>query len=208
MPRTSVKGQVLADLVVEFAKSLLREETGKRGMDGKSVGIISLEGPSSLRVYVDGASNQRGSGVGIVLVSLEKITIEKSLKLDFSATNNEVEYEALLVEMATVKKMGGKAIEIFFDSRLVVGQIQVELEAKDPKMQEYLSQVRRLQSGFEFFNLSQVPRSRKIHVDSLATLVTSSVQSLPRVILVEDLCKPVVVRGDTVHIYQVRVGPS
>ena len=123
MPRTSVKGQVLADLVVEFAKSPLGEETGKRGMNGKSVGIISLEGPSSWGVYVDGASNQRGPEVGIVLVSPEKITIEKLLKLDFSATNNEVEYEALLVGMAMVQKMGGKAIEIFFDSGLVVGQI-------------------------------------------------------------------------------------
>ena len=46
--------------------------------------------------------NQRGFGVGLVLVSLEKITIEKSLKFGFLATNNEAEYEALLVGMAMV----------------------------------------------------------------------------------------------------------
>ena len=57
----------------------------------------------------------------IVLISLEKITIEKSLRLGFSATNNKVEYEALLVGMTMVQKMGGKAVEIFSDSRLVVG---------------------------------------------------------------------------------------
>ena len=55
-------------------------------------------------------------------------------------------------------------------------------------MQEYLSQVRHLQSGFESFNLSQIPRSRNTHVDFLATLATSSAQSLPQVILIEDLC--------------------
>ena len=54
-------------------------------------------------------------------MSLEKITIEKSLKLDFSATNNETEYEAMLVGMTMVQKMGGKAVEIFSDSILVVG---------------------------------------------------------------------------------------
>ena len=43
------------------------------------------------------------------------------MRLDFSATNNKAEYEALLVRMAMVQKMGGKAIEIFLDSRLVVG---------------------------------------------------------------------------------------
>ena len=57
----------------------------------------------------------------IVLISLEKITIEKSLRLGFSATNNKAEYEALLVGMTMVQKMGRKAVEIFSDSRLVVG---------------------------------------------------------------------------------------
>ena len=63
------------------------------------------------------------------MVSLEKITIEKSLRLGFSATNNEAEYEALLTGMTMVQKMGGKIIEMFSDSRLVVGQVKGELEA-------------------------------------------------------------------------------
>ena len=53
-----------------------------------------------------------------------------------------------------VQKLGGKAVEVFSNSRLVVGQVQGELEARDLRMQEYLSQVRHLQSGFKFFNLS------------------------------------------------------
>ena len=65
-------------------------------MDGKSVGTISVQGPSRWKVYVDGVANQRGSGVELVLISLEKITIEKSLRLGFSATNNEAERETLL----------------------------------------------------------------------------------------------------------------
>ena len=68
--------------------------------------------------------------MGLVLVFPEKITIEKSLRLDFSAMNNEAKYEALLVGMAMVQKMGGKAMEIFSDSRLVVGQVKGELEAR------------------------------------------------------------------------------
>ena len=51
---------------------------------------------------MDGATNQRGSGVGLVLVSPEKIIIEKSLRLGFSAMNNEAEYEALLMGMMMV----------------------------------------------------------------------------------------------------------
>ena len=59
--------------------------------------------------------------MGLVLVSPEKITIEKSLRLGFLATNNEIEYEALMMGMTMVQRMGGKAVEMFSDSRLVVG---------------------------------------------------------------------------------------
>ena len=110
----------------------------------KSVGAISLQEPLSWKVYIDGAANQRGSRVGLVLISLEKITIEKSLRLGFSTTNNEAEYETLLVWMTMVQKMSGEVVEIFSDSRLVVGQVQGELEAKDLRIQEYLNQVRHL----------------------------------------------------------------
>ena len=177
-------------------------------MDEKSVGMISLQDPLSWRVYVDGTTNQRGSKVGLVLVSPEKITIEKSLRLDFSTINNDAEYEALLVGMAMVQKMGRKVIKIFSDSRLVVGQVKVELKAKDVRMQEYLNHVRHLQSEFESFNLLHIPRSGNTHVDSLATLANSLACDLPWVILVEDLCKPTGVENNIVQIHQVRVGPS
>ena len=78
MPRTSVKGQVLAYLVVEFAKCPKEIDVEQHGMDGKSIGLISAQAPSPWKMYVDGAANQRESGVGLVLISPEKITIEKS----------------------------------------------------------------------------------------------------------------------------------
>ena len=145
MPRTSIKGQVLTDLVAEFAESLLEEEVERQNMDEKLVGMVSLQEPLSWRVYIDGVTNQRGSRVGLVVISPEKIIIEKSLRLGFSTTNNEAEYEALLVGLTMVQKMGGKSVEIFSDSTLVVGQVKGELEARDVKMQENLNQVRRLQ---------------------------------------------------------------
>ena len=159
-------------------------------------------------MYIDGAANQGGFGVGLILIFPEKIIIEKSLRLGFSATNNEAEYKALLQGMTMVQKMGGKAVEVFSDSRLVVGQVKGELKARDVKMQGYLSQVKHLQLDFEFFDMSYVSSSGNTHTDSLATLVTFSAQGLPRVILVEDLCKAEGVKKDMVQIHQVRVGPS
>ena len=71
-----------------------------------------------------------------------------------------------------VQKMGGRAIKMFSDLRSVLGQVEGELEARDPRMQEYFNQVRHLRSGFWSFTLLQIPRSKNTHADSLAMLAT------------------------------------
>ena len=106
MPRTSIKGQVLSDLVVEFTECPEEVEMGSEALVERLVSVASIQGLPPWELYVDGAANQRGSGVGLVLVSPEKITIKKSLRLNFSAMNNEAEYEALLRWMLMVQKMG------------------------------------------------------------------------------------------------------
>ena len=68
--------------------------------------------------------------MGLVLISPKKITIEKSLRLDFSATNNEAKYEALLEGMSMVQKLGGNSVNMFSDSRFIVGQVNGELEGR------------------------------------------------------------------------------
>ena len=190
MPRTSIKGQVLADLVVEFTECPEEINVENHNMGERSVGVVFVQCLMPWELYVDEATNQRGSGVGLVLVSPEKVTIEKSLRLSFSAMNNEAEYEVLLMGMAIVQKIGGKVVKVFSDSKLVVGQVRGDLEARDPRMQEYLCQIRSIQSKFEVFDLSHIPRGGNTHADSLATLATSSAQDLPQVILVEDLYTP------------------
>ena len=174
----------------------------------KLVGTISQHGILPWEVYVDGASNQKGSRIGLVLISPEKVIVEKSLRLDFSATNNKAEYEALLMGITMVQEMGGKSVKIFLDSRLVIGQVKGEFEAKDKRMQGYLHQVKCLQSGFDSFNLLHISRNGNAHADSLAMLATSSAQNLPRVILVEDLYKPTETRREIAQIHQIKARPS
>ena len=207
IPRTSVKGEILANLVTEFTESEIEELPSDGNMDEKLVGMISQYCLPTWEVHVDGASNQKGSGVELVLMFLENVVIEKSLRLGFSTTNNEAEYETLLEGMAMVQRMGGKSIKLFSDSRLVVGQVRGEFEAKDERMNGYLSQVKCMQSKFDSFDLLHVLRSGNAHADSLAMLATSSAQDLPRVILVEDLYKPLRT-GEMVQINQIKMGPS
>ena len=78
MSCTSIKGQVLVDLVAEFAESPLEEGVEKPNMDGKSIGLVSLQEPLSLKVYVDGAVNQRGSGVWLVVIPLRRSLLKNT----------------------------------------------------------------------------------------------------------------------------------
>ena len=89
-------------MVAEFTEPEIEELPLDGNMDEKLVGTISQYCLPTWEVYVDGASNQKGLGVGLVLMSPEKVVIEKSLRLDFSTTNNEAEYEALLEGIAMV----------------------------------------------------------------------------------------------------------
>ena len=113
MSHTSIKGQVLVDLIAEFTEPEIEELPLDGNMDEKLVGTVSQYGLPTWEVYVDGALNQKGLGVGLDWMSPEKVVIEKSLRLDFLATNNEAEYETLLEGMTMVQRMGGKSIKLF-----------------------------------------------------------------------------------------------
>ncbi|XP_075655171.1 uncharacterized protein LOC142625385 [Castanea sativa] len=161
MPRTAIKGQILADFVAEFTDGQARPEDAVM-----TIMSIGMENITPWEVYTDGASNRKGSGVGVVLISPEKLVIEKSLRLGFPATNNEAEYEALLVGSQMVRHLGGKVVRVFCDSRLVVGQVNGEFEAKDERMKSYLKRVQGVLGLFDSFKVQQVPRghnSASIH---------------------------------------------
>ena len=144
MPSISIKGQILADLVAEFAEGPAKDESKEHRVGEKSIGLVMAQEPLQWKVYMDGAANQKESGVGLVLISPEKLIVEKSLRLGFSATNNEAEYKALLEGMSMVQRMGGKSATMFSDSKLVVDQVKGELEARDERMQGYLTRIRHL----------------------------------------------------------------
>ena len=136
MPLTVIKGQILADFVAVF--------TGGAPEEGEAVleMLVMLATIFPLwKVYTDGASNRKGARVGIVLITPKKLIMEKSLRSGFLATNNEAEYEALLAGVAMVRLLGGEMVELYSDSRLIVGQVNGDFEAWDERMQGYLAKV-------------------------------------------------------------------
>lgn len=136
-------------------------------------------------MYVDVASNARGSGVGIFMVSPKGLRVEKSLRLGFCASTNEAEYEALVAGLRAVQNLSAKEAVVYSDSRLVVSQKEGSFEAKDCRMLQYLKLLQLLRSSFRKVSVARVPKSQNSHADSLATLALSSDESIPQMIFVE-----------------------
>ena len=103
-PRLSKKGQVLADFIVEIPQLDTRLD---------EIGWWTLS--------VDEASRQTGAGIGLQLTSPTGERIEQAVRLGFSATNNELEYEAMIAGLELTLAMGADRLSIQSNSQLVVG---------------------------------------------------------------------------------------
>ncbi|KAF7130044.1 hypothetical protein RHSIM_Rhsim10G0176500 [Rhododendron simsii] len=83
---------------------------------------------------VDGASNIHGAGAGVVLVSPEGTVHEHVVSIGYRATNNEAEYEALIAGLQVALRLGADSVHVFCDSRLIVGHLNDDYQAKDERM--------------------------------------------------------------------------
>jgi len=106
--RGPIKGQMYVDFVVELCS---------RGMQPEEE--VSFRWVLSM----DGSSNQQGSGAGVILEGPNGLLIEQTLRFAFKASNNQVEYEALIAGMLLAKEMGARSLLAKSDSQLVTGQV-------------------------------------------------------------------------------------
>ncbi|XP_022851454.1 uncharacterized protein LOC111373186 [Olea europaea var. sylvestris] len=173
-PRTAIKAQALADFIVELT----------------TPPELPLGEQADWKIFVDGSSNDEGSGAGIIMIGLNEEELEYSLHFEFPATNNEVEYEAVITGLGLAARLGVTSVEICSDSQLIIGQVTGEFEAKDGKMAAYLMEVKNLQKGFAKFKITKVPRKDNERADALAKLASANPRRLPRTASVQILRQP------------------
>ncbi|KAL0447630.1 UNVERIFIED_CONTAM: hypothetical protein Slati_1890900 [Sesamum latifolium] len=82
-------------------------------------------------LHVDGSSTAQGSGADIVITTPRGEDLEFAIKFDFKASNNEAEYEALLIGLRIAHETGAKHLLAYSDSQLVVKQVESTYEAKE-----------------------------------------------------------------------------
>ncbi|XP_057543991.1 uncharacterized protein LOC130823388 [Amaranthus tricolor] len=171
-PRTAIKAQALADFIAESTFPCHPEPNQK------------------WKLYVDGSSTQSASGAGLLIMSSAGVRMERAVRFEFAASNNEAEYEALLMGLRICYEAGAKNLSAFSDSQLIVGQVNGEFEAKDDSMKMYLQQVKEFVQKFDKFTLEHIPRSQNAQADSLAKLASSAETSAARDIIWEVLPNP------------------
>ncbi|XP_076948640.1 uncharacterized protein LOC143620976 [Bidens hawaiensis] len=116
-------------------------------------------------LYTCGASNEDGSGAGLILISPEGIELTYAVRLDFPSTNTEAEYEALLAGLRMAKKL-----KAHVDSLLVANQVKGDYEAKDTKLVENFKKVKELLQSFEEYEVVHISQGLNKNVGARSKL--------------------------------------
>ncbi|VFQ95943.1 unnamed protein product [Cuscuta campestris] len=175
-PRPAIKRQALADFVVECTA---REESRPE-----------LETDDWWTVYTDGSSAAKILGGGVVVIAPEGFRAYYSIRCGFKASNNEAEYEALLCGLRLAAGMNATKLRIKCDSKLVVGHVSGEFEAKDERMKKYRDTALELLKSFTVYSVKQIPQAENAEADILSKLSSDTPGHIRRMANMEELSEP------------------
>ena len=97
-PRTAIKVQALVDFIAE--------STGQNPRDPNQ----------EWKLYVDGSSTKSTSGAGVLIVSSIGVKMERPVQFEFSASDNEAEYEALILGLNIYHEVWVRTLSVFSNS--------------------------------------------------------------------------------------------
>nr|XP_023915020.1 uncharacterized protein LOC112026560 [Quercus suber] len=169
--RTAIKAQALADFIAEFTYT-----------DEPS----PATGDEAWMVQTDDSSAQKRGGAGVVITTPEGEILKYGIRLRFPATNNEAKYEGILTGLRLGRELGAKNLLVQNDSKVIIGQIRGEYEAKEERMQKYLRLTKRLIQEFEKVEFVQIPRSQNMAADEVSK-IASSEETEPRAYLMMEI---------------------
>jgi ribonuclease HI len=180
-PRKAIKSQVLADFVAEWVDTQLP---------------AALIQPELWTMSFDGSLMKTGAGTDLLFISPLGKHLRYVLRLHFPASNNMVEYEALVNGLRIAIKLGVRRLDARGDSQLVIDQVMKNSHYRDPKMEAYCDEVRRLEDKFYGLELNHVARRYNETADELAKIASGRTM-VPSDVFSRDLHQPSVKTDDT-----------
>jgi ribonuclease HI len=180
-PRKAIKSQVLADFVAEWVDTQLP---------------TALIQPELWTMFFDGSLMKTGAGAGLLFISPLGKHLRYVLRLHFLASNNVAEYEALVNGLRIAIELGVRRLDARGDSQLVIDQVMKNFHCRDPKMEAYCDEVRRLEDKFYGLELNHIARQYNETADELAKIASGQTMFPPDVFS-RDLHQPSIKTDDT-----------
>jgi ribonuclease HI len=169
-PRHAVKSQVLAKFIVEWTPS----PSAPRGLDPDSdptsaePRVLVFTEPH-WTLFFDGFARRQGGDAGVVLIDPSGDQVKYMVHLEFKATNNMAEYEALIFGLSVALSLGIHQLLMKGYSQLIIKQVRGECSYNKPRLAAYLLHVRKLEKDFIALELQHVPRANNSAADELST---------------------------------------
>ena len=140
-------------------------------------------------MFFDGSLMKTGAGAGLLFISPLGKHLRYVLRLHFPASNNVAEYEALVNGLRIAIELGVRRLDARGDSQLVIDQVMKNSHCRDPKMEAYCDEVRRLEDKFYGLELNQIARRYNETADELAK-IASGRTTVPRTSSLETYINP------------------
>lgn len=124
----------------------------------------------SWQLFTDGASkgNPGPAGAGWILVNDQDSVLLKDSKYLGEATNNEAEYQALILGLKNALSHGVRKVRIHMDSELLVRQLNGVYRVKNRRLAVYFQEVRDLLMKFSNYDILHIPREQNREADGMA----------------------------------------
>lgn len=127
---------------------------------------------NKLTIFTDGGArgNPGPAGIGAVILDGKGNAVAEISEYIGKATNNQAEYKALLAGLAKAKELGGREIEVFLDSELVVKQLNREYRVRDKGLAPLFIRVYNISLGFKKTVFKHILREKNELADKLVNL--------------------------------------
>jgi ribonuclease HI len=168
-PRHAIKSQVLAEFVAEWTPTPSVPGGPDYGSDPPppEAKAPMFTGPH-WTLFFDGSARNKKAGAGMVLIDPNGEQVKYMVILDFEATNNMAEYEALIFGLMVALSLGVQELLVKEDSQLIIRQVCGECCCNNPQLAAYLIHVRKLEKDFDVLELQHIPREGNSTADALS----------------------------------------
>jgi ribonuclease HI len=168
-PHHAVKSQVLADFIVEWTPPPSTPGGSDPDSDptpAEPRGLVFTEPQWTL--FFDGSARQQVGGARVVLIDPNGYQVKYMVHLEFKATNNMTEYEALIFGLSATLSLRIRRLLVKGDSQLIIKQVRGECSCNEPRLAAYLLHIRKLEKDFTALELQHVPRADNSVADELS----------------------------------------